>query len=94
MGSVVRTGIFLILQIVDLQPRDGKSLVMKAVKWRAGFENQVIKPASWTEDQQCAERALSVFLHLHSNGCAYSECAHFTGEETEMKGFIQGHRAA
>lgn len=67
---------------------------MKAVKWRAGFENQVIKPASWTEDQQCAERALSVFLHLHSNGCAYSECARFTGEETEMKGFIQGHRAA
>lgn len=40
-GFVVDRVIFLTLQIVELEPRHG-SLVMKAVKWGARSQNQVI----------------------------------------------------
>lgn len=42
MAYVVGIVILLILQIVTLQAREVKSLVMSAAKWRARFQNQVI----------------------------------------------------
>lgn len=90
-GLCGRSGIFLILQRVKVGPREVKSPVTYEVKRRL---SRVSESGSVTvavgRAPRGAKRATCVSVHL-PNGGRYLLCAHFTDEDTEVKGLTQGH---